>query len=168
LCNLTTLANGSLPTPFSNKKVYSYNPLVLGNVDFEFKRKYIAPFSVNSAANQIKNTKFVMNVTKDMMLDIQSLDKEGNVYDACIILAEWKGFVDQDKELEEFIRFWRNRNMDYYELYTHGEVDLATLSTLVDKLGVRNIIPIDFSNENAIRSVFPTFKVLNPQEELEV
>ena len=76
--------------------------------------------------------------------------------------------MEQDKELEEFIRFWRNRNMDYFELYTHGEVDLATLHTLLDKLGARNIIPIDFSNENAIRSVFPTLKVLNQQEELEV
>lgn len=167
LCNLATAANGSCPTPFNSKKVYSYNPLVLENRDFEFKKKYVAPFYISSSINKMKKEKFVMNITKDFLQDIQVFEKEGTFYDACVIYAQWKGFIEEDKELEEFINELKNFDMDYYELYTHGQVDLPTLQDLIFKLKPEYVIPLDFDNAKKINELY-NFKVLNPDEEIEL
>lgn len=168
LCNLATVANGSAPTPFTAKKVYSYNPLMLENQDFEFKKKYVAPFYISSAINKMKKEKYVMNITKDMFQDIQVFEKEGSFYDACVILAEWKGFVEEDKDLEEFINILKNYDMDYYELYTHGKVNLDVIRDLIFKLRPKFVIPLDFSGENNVRNQLYNFKVLETDEKLEV
>ena len=167
LCNLATLANGSLPTPFSNRKVYSYTPFQLENADFDFKRKYVAPFTVNSAINKMKRAKYVMIITKDMMQDIQIFEKDGSIFDACIILSEWKGFAEKDPQLAEFIKFLKDRGMDYYELYTHGEVNLMTIKELINRFNPRSVIPIEFSYEN-VDNMIPNFRILKTDEELEV
>lgn len=167
LCNLATLSNGSLPTPFNNRKVYSYNPLELENSDFEFKRKYVAPFSVNNAISKMKRAKYVMVITKDMMQDIQIFEKDGSIFDACIILSEWKGFAEKDPRLAEFIKFLKDHGMDYYELYTHGAINLNTIKELINKFNPRNVIPIDFSYEN-VENMIPNFRVLKEDEGLEV
>ena len=168
LCNLATLSNGSLPTPFNNRKVYSYNPLELENSDFEFKRKYVAPFSVNSANSKMKKAKYVMIATKEMMQDIQIFERDGSVYDACVILAEWKGFAEKDEQLGEFIKFLKDKGMDYYELYTHGEVNMTTIRDMVNRLNPQYVIPIDFCHENGVESMIHNLKVLKEDEELEV
>lgn len=167
LCNLATIANGSAPTPFTAKKVYSYNPLVLENEDFEFKKKYVTPFYISSAINKMKKEKYVMNITKDMLQDIQVFEKEGSFYDACVILAEWKGFVEEDKDLEEFINILKNYDMDYYELYTHGQVNMNLIKEFIYRFRPKYVVPLDFSNENKVKNELYNFKVLENDEELE-
>ena len=168
LCNLATLANGSCPTPFTAKKVYSYNPLVLENENFEFKKKYVTPFYISSAMNKMKREKYVMNITKDMIQDIQVFEKEGSFYDACVIFAECKGYIEQDKELEEFINLLKNYDMDYYELYTHGEVHLNVIKDMIFKLKPKFVIPLDFSNEKNVQEQLYNFKILKDNEEIEI
>lgn len=167
LCNLSTLANGSCPSPFLSKKVYSYNPLLVENNDFEFKKKYVTPFYISSALSKLKKEKYVMNITKDMLQDMQLFEKDGSFYDACVILAEWKGFVKKDPELEEFIGELKNFDMDYYELYTHGKVNLDVLKDLISKIKPRYVIPLDFSNERGAENLLNNFKILN-DEKLEI
>ena len=168
LCNLATVANGSVPTPFTAKKVYSYNPLVLENEDFEFKKKYVTPFYINSAINKMKKEKYVMNITKDMLQDIQVFEKEGSFYDACVIVAEWKGFIEEDKELEEFINILKNYDMDYYELYTYGQVNMNIIKNFVNRFRPQYVIPLDFSNEMRVKNEIYNFKVLANNEEIEL
>lgn len=168
LSNITTAANGSCPSPFKGKKTYSYNPILVETKEFEFKKKYVAPFYISSAKNKMKKEKYVMNITKEMLQDLQLLKKEGAFYDACVIVAEWKGFIEIDPELEEFIDFLKKCNMDYYELYTHGQVDMITLKELVRKWNPHYVIPIEFSNERNIESELSNFKVLREEEVLEI
>lgn len=168
LCNLATVANGSCPTPFTEKKVYSYNPLVLENNDFEFKKKYVTPFYISSAINKMKKEKYVMNITKDMVQDIQVFEKEGSFYDACVIMAEWKGLIEQDEELEEFINILKNYDMDYYELYTHGQVNMNLLKEIIFKLKPKFVVPLDFSEEKNVKNELYNFRVLNQDEEFEI
>ena len=167
LCNLATIANGSCPAPFTSKKVYTYTPLVLENRSFEFKKKYVTPFYISSAINKMKKEKYVMNITKDMLQDIQVFEKEGSFYDACVILAEWKGFLKSDAEFEDFINVLKNYDMDYYELYTHGQVNLKLIKSILLKLNPKYVIPLDFSNEMGVKEEFDNFKLLN-QETLEI
>lgn len=168
LCNLASVSNGSCPSPFNAKKVYSYNPLVLENRDFEFKKKYVTPFYISSAMSKLKKEKYVMNITKDMVQDIQVFEKDGSFYDACVIMAEWKGFIEQDEELEEFINILKNYDMDYYELYTHGRVGLETLKKIIFKIKPHFVIPLDFSGEKIVESQLYNLKVLNKDEELDL
>lgn len=167
LCNLASLANGSCPSPFNARKVYSYNPLVLENNDFEFKKKYVTPFYINSAMNKLKKEKYVMNITKDMLQDIQVFEKDGSFYDACVVISEWKGFIEQDSELEDFINVLKNYDMDYYELYTHGKVNMDVLKKLIFKLKPKFVIPLDFSGEKNVESELYNFRKLN-EEEIEI
>ena len=168
LCNLSTTSGGSAPTPFNAKKVYSYNPLDLENRNFEFKKKYVTPFLANSAINRMKKEKYLMNITKDMLQDIQIFQKEGSLYDACVIFSEWKGFIEKDGELEEFINILKSYEMDYYELYTCGQVNLKVIKEIIDKLKPRYVIPLDFSNENISGNEINNFKVFNINEEVEL
>ena len=168
LCNLATIANGSCPSPFSAKKVYSYNPLVLENMDFEFKKKYVVPFSISSALTKMKKGKYVMNVTKDFLQDIQILEKERAFYDACIIVSEWKGFMEDDKELEDFMNVLKSYDMVYYELYTHGQVYMNTFKEMIYKLRPKVVIPLDFSNEKNVENQLDNFKVLKDGEQIKV
>jgi hypothetical protein len=144
LCNITTSAFGSAPTPITTKKVYSYNPLIFENEDFSFKKKYVTPFYINNAMNKMKKEKYVMNITKDMFQDIQLFEKDGSFYDACVILAEWKGYATKDKELEEFINILKDYDMDYYELYTHGRVNIDIIKKIILKTNPKFVIPLDF------------------------
>ena len=168
LCNLASIMNGSCPSPLNAKKVYSYNPLVLENRSFEFKKKYVAPFYINSAISKLKKEKYVMNITKEMLQDIQVFEKEGSFYDACVIMAEWKGFIAQDEELEEFINILKNYDMDYYELYTHGRVGLETLKKIIFRLKPQYVIPIDFSGEKSVESQIYNLKILKKDDEMEI
>ena len=166
--NLSTVANGSCPTPITSKKVYSYNPLVLENEDFNFKKKYIAPFFISNAINKMKREKYVMNITKDFLQDIQVFEKEGTFYDACVIFSEWKGFIEEDKELEEFINILKNYDIDYYELYTHGQVNTKVLSDIIYKLKPKYVIPLDFSNEKNVENQLYNFRILKYGEQLQI
>lgn len=168
LANLTMNANGSSPTPFKTKKVYTYNPLVLENQDFEFKKKYVTPFYISSGMKKMEKEKYVMNITKDMIQDIQVFEKEGTFYDACVILAECKNFVEEDKELEEFINILKNYDMDYYELYTHGKVNLDIIKKMISSLRPKYVIPLDYSNEKVVEKELYNFKELNDNEEIEL
>lgn len=168
LSNMAAVASGSCPSPFTAKKVYSYNPLVLENEEFDFKKKYIAPFYISNGLSRMKKEKYVMNITKDFLQDIQVFEKEGTFYDACVIMAEWKGFIEEDKELEEFLITLKNYDMDYYELYTHGQVNLNTIVEIIYKLRPKYVIPLDFSHEKNVENLIYNLKVLKEEEQLEM
>jgi hypothetical protein len=168
LSNLTTLANGSAPNPITTKNVYSYNPLVLENEDFLFKKNYVTPFYINNAMNKMKKEKYVMNITKDMLQDIQVFEKEGSFYDACVIFSEWKGYQKQDKELEEFLNILKNFDMDYYELYTHGKVNMEILKKIIFKIKPEYVVPLDFENNTDQAKELYNFRVLQNNEVLDV
>ncbi|MBR2289257.1 MAG: hypothetical protein IJ867_01195 [Clostridia bacterium] len=164
VANLATTAGGSCPTPFTDKKVYTYNPLVLENREFDFKKKYIAPFYISNGINRMKRERYVMNVTKEFLQDIQVFEKEGTFYDACVILSQWKASVQEDKELEDFINEMKNFDMDYYEIYTHGQVNMNTLKWIINRLHPSYVIPLDFSNEKGVENELYNFKVLKENE----
>ena len=168
--NLSVIANGSCPTPFNNKKVFSFNPLVLENREFDFKRKYVVPFSMRSASNIIKRKKFVMNITKEFFQDIQLLKKQGTLYDACLILAEWKGNIDKDPELENFVTTLKEYGMDYYELYTYGKVNMNTIFEIINKLNAKNVITLnlDLEEREKVRNQINNFKLLEENEVFEI
>lgn len=166
LCNLTTLSNGSAPTPFGNKKVYSYNPLFLEIKDFPFKKKYVAPFYINSAIKKLKKEKYVMNITKNMIQDIQIFYKDDSFYDACVILAEFKGIVEKDEELSEFIKMLKEYNMDYYEIYTYGQINIDVLKQIVEKLRPKYVVPLENNNDKSIFDEFNNIKILRRDEEI--
>jgi mRNA degradation ribonuclease J1/J2 len=166
LCNISTALQGTAPNPITSKKVYTYSKLSLENESFEFKKKYVSPFYINNAMQKMKKENYVMNITDDMIQDIQVFFKEGSIYDACIIFAEWKGY-NKNKDMEEFIVNLKNFDMDYYELYTHGSVNYELLRKLIIRLEPKNVIPLDFDkNENSGRDLY-NFKVLEENEEIE-
>jgi hypothetical protein len=166
LCNITTALQGTAPNPIANKKVYTYSKLTLENESFEFKKKYVSPFYINNAMAKMKKENYVMNITEDMIQDIQVFEKEGSIYDACIIFAEWKGYT-KNKDMEEFIVNLKNYDMDYYELYTHGQINYDLLKKIIMRLEPKKVIPLDFDkNENSGRDLY-NFKVLEENEELE-
>ena len=167
LCNLATLANGSCPTPFTAKKVYSYNPLELENRDFEFKRKYVTPFYINSIVSKMKKEKYVMNINKDMFQDISVFNRNGSFYDACVIISQWNGFVENDSELKKFIELLKNYDIDYFELYNRGQVDIKLLKNIISKINPRYVIPLDFSEEKDIENKLSNFKVLKPNQQIQ-
>ncbi len=164
LCNITSLAVGSAPNPISSKKVYTYNPLVLENESFEFKKKYVTPFYIHNANNKMKKEKYAINVNPSMLQDIQVFDKEGSIYDACIIYSMWKGYIKKDKELEEFVNILKNMDMDYYEVYTHGSVNVDILKRIVFKTKPKNIIPLEFEESEKVTVNLPNFRQLEEGE----
>lgn len=122
---------------------------------------------MNSALNKMKREKYVMNVTKEFLQDIQVFEKEGTFYDACVILSQWKGEVAEDKELEDFINELKNYDMDYYELYTHGKVNVHTLNDIIRRLRPKYVVPVDFSQEKNAEHEIYSLKVLKEDEQLE-
>ncbi|MCI8309140.1 MAG: hypothetical protein HFJ45_02790 [Clostridia bacterium] len=168
LCNYSTALNGSGPNPITTKKVYSYSPLVLNNEDFEFKRKYVNPFYINNANQKMKKEKYVMNITKDMFQDMQIFNKEKTFYDACVILAQWKGSAVQDKELEEFINVLKKFGIDYYELYSHGQINFDVIQKIISKLKPNAVIPLDFSFSKDAENLIDNFKVLSKDEIIKI
>lgn len=168
LSNLATIANGSFPNPVSSKKVYSYNQVVLNNQSYEFKRKYLAPFTLCSAVDKMKKERYAMNITKDMLQDLQLFNKTGSLYDACVIFGEWKGFLEEDEEMQEFIEMMKKEyEVDYYELYTKGELNLNTLKTIIAKLNPKCVVPVDFDKSVNNSAGIPNFKVLD-EEKMEI
>ena len=123
---------------------------------------------MNSALNKMKREKYVMNVTKEFLQDIQVFEKEGTFYDACVILSQWKGEVAEDKELEDFINELKNYDMDYYELYTHGKVNVHTLNDIIRRLRPKYVVPVDFSREKSAEREIYSLKVLKEDEQLEI
>lgn len=147
LANLTSLTNGSAPNPITTKGVYTYTPLTLENKDFEFKKKYVAHFYIHSANAKMKKEKFVMNLNTNMLQDIQVFDKKEIIYDACVIFAMNKKFL-QNKRLEEFINTLREFQIDYYELYTIKRVNFDFLNKIMLRCKPDNVIPIGFDPEH--------------------
>lgn len=144
LANLTTTLTGSAPNPVTSKKVYTYNPLVLDNKDFEFKKKYVTHFYIHNANNKMKKEKYVMNLNMQMLQDMQVFSKEDVIYDACLIFAINKQHLKINKNLEEFINMMKDFDLDYYELYTVGEVNYNLINEIIKGLKPRNIIPLEF------------------------
>ncbi len=168
LCNLSTFSNGSCPSPFVSKKVYTYTPLVLENRDFEFKKKYVTPFYINSAVGKLKKEKYVMNITKDMMQDFQIFERDGSFYDACVIMAQGINPNKKNAELEEFINMLKTSDIDYYSIYTNGKVNINVLNNLIAKIKPQFVIPLNFSGEKDIGNQIYNFKILeNGKKELE-
>lgn len=168
VCNLATNSNGSCPNPFSAKKVYSYNPLILENRDFEFKKKYVTPFYINSIINKMKKEKYVMNITKDMLQDIGVFYKSRNFYDACVIMAEWKGFINQDSELEEFINVLKEYDIEYYELYNYGQVNMRLIKEMINRFNPKYVIPLNVGNEKNIQRQLDNFIILGENRSIEI
>lgn len=153
LVNLTTTLTGSAPNPVVNKKVYTYNPLVLENKDFEFKKKYVMHFYINNANNKMKKENYVMNINPQMLQDIQVFNKEDVIYDSCLILAVNKQHLKLNKELEEFVNMMKDFDMDYYELYSVGCVNCDLINGLMEIIKPKNLIPIEFKPERNV-SIF--------------
>lgn len=167
LANLTSLTNGSAPNPITTKGVYTYSPLTLENKDFEFKKKYVAHFYIHSANTKMKKEKFVMNINTSMLQDIQLFDKQQIIYDACIIFAMNKKFL-QNKRLEEFINILREFQIDYYELYTVKRVNFDFLNKIMLKCKPNNVIPIGFDPEHNDGTRMHKFKYLPENEILSI
>lgn len=168
LANLTSLAGGSAPNPVATKKVYTYTPLYLENEDFEFKKKYVAPFYIHNANNKMKKEKYVLNINESMLQDIQLLDKEGSLYDTCVIFSKTKEYLEKNEELENFIKELKEMNMDYYEIYSQGQVNFDTLKKIDLKVKPKNIIPIDFNKEDKFINPFDNFKILQNGENIKI
>ena len=151
LCNITTVANGSVPNPITGKKVYSYSPVALQNLDMEFKKKYITPYYINNGIEKMKKENFLININKDMIQDIQLFLKQEMLYNACVVIAEGKKNIENDEELDEFIKMLKESNIDSYELYTKGSANIEVISKIVSKLDSKAVIPIDYGEE--IKSV---------------
>lgn len=166
LCNISTTLNGSGPNPITSKKVYSYAPIELENENFEFKKKYVVPFYISSAVNKMKKEKYVMTINKSMLQDLQIFKKDGIFYDACVIYAMWPGYIEKDKELEDFITILRNYDMDYYELYTHGQINMDSIREIIYELRPRAILALDFKEGDNSSKGIQNFKILGIDEKL--
>ena len=166
--NIASLAGGSAPNPVSSKKVYTYNSLSLENENFDFRKKYVTPFYIHSANNKMKKEKYVINVTQDMMQDVQLFQKEGSIYDGCIIFSMWKGYLAQNKELEEFVNMLKQMDMDYYELYSRGRVNMDIIGKIINRTTPRNVIPLDFNTKETREFNINNLKLLKPEEEINV
>lgn len=144
LANLTTTLTGSCPNPVTSKKVYTYNPLVLDNKDFEFKKKYVTHFYIHNANNKMKKEKYVMNLNIQMLQDMQVFSKEDVIYDACLILAINKKHLKINKDLEEFINMMKDFDLDYYELYAVGAVNYNLINDMFKIIKPKVIIPLEY------------------------
>lgn len=151
LANLTTTCTGSAPSPVINKKVYTYNPLFLDDKEFEFKKKYVTHFYIHNANNKMQKENYVMNINTRMLQDIQVFYKEELAYDACIILAINKQNVKRNKELEEFINLLKDLDMDYYELYSVGNINYELINDMIIEIKPKNIIPLEFNPIENVR-----------------
>lgn len=165
--NISSILGGSCPPPVSDKKVYSYTPLCLENEDYDFKKKYLAPLAICDGTKILKKEKFVMNITKNFLQDLQLFKKEGIMYDACVIYSEFKDNIKDDEELEDFINVLKNDGIDFYELYTRGEANLKVIVEFVNKLLPKYVIPLEFSNDPDVRKKIYNLKILGDNEEVE-
>ena len=162
LCNNTSIFNGSCPSPIKDKKVYCYNPLSYESESFEFKKKYIAPFFIHNATDRLKKDRYAMNITCDMLQDIQILDKNGSCNDAALIFAQSKNNISQTAE--SFIKTMKDLSFDYYELYIRGKVNINMLVGLERLLEPKNIILLDFDGQTNEITELESLRVLKDNE----
>ena len=168
LANLTSEANGSAPNPVTGKRVYTYVPLVLDNKDFEFKQKYISHFYIHNAEENMKREKYVMNINENMLQDLQIFQKKNVMTDGCVIFAMDKKVLKINKDLEEFINFISEFDLDYYELYTAGRVEYNLINQIASSLSPKKIIPINLFKENNIKEKIQDFRVLADDEVIKI
>lgn len=166
LANLTTTCTGSVPNPVTSKKVYTYNPLVLDNKDFEFKKKYVTHFYIHNANNKMKKEKYVMSLNMQMLQDMQVFSKEDVIYDACVILTMNKQHLKINKDLEEFINMIKDFDIDYYELYAVGAVNYNLINELEKTFRPLRIIPLEFKPVEDVE--INNIRYLRENEELEI
>ena len=58
--------------------------------------------------------------------------------------------------------------MDYYEIYSQGQVNFDTLKKIDLKVKPKNIIPIDFNKEDKFINPFDNFKILQNGENIKI
>jgi len=68
-----------------------------------------------------------------------------------INIANFLYDIENDEELDEFIKMLKESNIDSYELYTKGSANIEVISKIVSKLDSKAVIPIDYGEE--IKSV---------------
>lgn len=162
LCNNTSIFNGKSPSPIKDKKVYCYNPFSYETAGFDFKKKYIAPFFIHNATDRLKKDRYAMNITSNMLQDIQILDKNGSCNDAAFILAQSKN--NMNEQTDTFIKTMKDMNFDYYELYIRGKVNINMLLGLERLLEPNNIILMDFDGQTNEITELESLRVLNESE----
>lgn len=163
LANLTANINGSAPNPVTSKKVYTYTPLNLDNKDFEFRKKYVAPFSIHNANLKMKKEKFVLNINNQMFQDMQLFHKEEIIYDGCLIFAMNKNLA-KNSNMEEFINNLKDLDLDYYELYTVGQVNYNLLNELSIRLSPKKVFPVNINKTHGNIGNIHNFAIPNNNE----
>ena len=113
--------------------------------------------------NKMKKEKYVMNITKDMAQDIAVFNREKSFYDACVIMAECKDVISQDPELEEFIETLKEYDIDYYELYNYGQVNMRLLKIIISRCNPKYTIPLNYNNTKSME-----FNILEENDIIEI
>lgn len=98
---------------------------------------------------------------KDTFALRNKFDADKNLSNTTLIYSMWKGYLEDDKELQAF---WDRNNVQIIHAHTSGHAHVADLKKFADALNPKTIIPIHTFSPDKFPELFNNVKILNDGE----